>query len=281
MTKQTKPHLQTGLIVAAIVVAVIAAGLVLRNTFAPSIDAETPKEREEKSVIRRTRSAAQADNDRSRPSSAGTSRNTAATTRTAAGSSASANTVESKTQFFIDNWEGGAKRPDSYKQENVVQTPEGLTLAPPDPAAENGQPTLRKGVIESPPLQLEFPSNYMMPLWREKGAEDLGVRVEMAIGPDGNEWSQWFPLEPNGDEISPTFPDGTPNPNYGFIGGTGITNGTRLYGYAKYRVTLTSTNKDAAPVLQQFKIYYVDSTGADGVIADKVENPAPPPPTGQ
>lgn len=179
-------------------------------------------------------------------------------------------TVESSRQFYSDKWERFEKVPEGYQLEGVVHTEEGLTLAPADEnSTGTGEVVSRRGSVESPPLLLDFPSNFMMPLWRHKAPQETGIGVEMAVSPDGEQWSQWFPLEESGDEISPTYPDGSPNPNYGFVGGTGITNGTRLYSFAKYRVTLTSADRNAAPVLQEFKIYYVDSAGPDGVLADK------------
>lgn len=191
--------------------------------------------------------------------------------------------VESKRSFYADNFQNPNFSLDGYRVEGLVRTEQGLTLPPSQKkeGASGEEEEIRKGVIESPTIPLEFPSNFMMPLWRHMSNEGGNLTVEMTISPDGQEWSRWFPLEPNSDEIAPTYPDGRPNPNYGFQGGNGIANGTRLYPFAKYRVTMTSGEPEAAPVLQEFKIFHVDSTGQNGVLAEKAYSTAGHLPGGQ
>lgn len=168
--------------------------------------------------------------------------------------------------YRVDDFRDPKMDMTGYKLDGLEITSAGLTLA----AAPDGKKEgIRKGVLESPTLPLSFASNYMMPLWKAKTNEGSGLTVEMAISPDGQDWSSWFTLGPNADEISATYPDGRPNPNYGYQGGEGIANGTRLYSFARYRVTMTSGDATQDPFLEAFRVYYVDSTGPDGVLADQ------------
>jgi hypothetical protein len=89
----------------------------------------------------------------------------------------------------------------------------------------------------------------------------------VAASPDGENWTSWYPTTGAhmDGEISPTYPDGSPNPNYGFILGDTAFFGNGLYTYFKYSVTLYSETKEA-PVVSNFRLYYQDSTMGDGYL---------------
>ncbi|MGI8905195.1 MAG: hypothetical protein ACR2IE_01750 [Candidatus Sumerlaeaceae bacterium] len=168
---------------------------------------------------------------------------------------------------LFDDFRGFQKSLDGYKLEHLERTVDGLELADDDSASSPSEGGSRRGTLESPVIVLAQPSNAVQPIWRVKSVPDSGCMVEVALSADQEKWSQWYAIEPSGDDISPTYPDGRPNPNYGAISGSGIANGLELYPYARYRLTLTSTSK-ASPVLQEFRLTYVDTTEGLGKIAD-------------
>ncbi|MCX7625734.1 MAG: hypothetical protein N2Z21_05940 [Candidatus Sumerlaeaceae bacterium] len=156
--------------------------------------------------------------------------------------------------------------PPGYRLENVVLSPEGFTLPPPEPGKEN-QP--RMGVIESPPQMFDFFSNAVAPLWKENLPDGTDMFVEMSVSPDGIHWGPWQWVEIDEDsigQISPTYPDGRPNPNYGYTPGTMLAWGLTQWGYVRYRVRLYSEGP-ASPVLSAFRLFYQDSTLGEGRVA--------------
>lgn len=179
--------------------------------------------------------------------------------------------------YVIDDFRNFDKPLEGYKLENLERTVDGIALAKADPSTTSPDGTFRRGTIESPVLPLGHPSNAVQPIWRAEIPEEAGAIIEVALSADQQNWSEWYPIQPSGDEISPTYPDGRPNPNYGAISGGSIANGLDLYPYARYRVTLTS-NTDASPVLQEFKLTYLDSTDGQGKIPDpNAPKPTPAP----
>lgn len=156
--------------------------------------------------------------------------------------------------------------PPGYRLENVVLSPDGFTLPPPEPGKEN-QP--RMGVIESPPQMFDFFSNAVAPLWKENLPDGTDMFVEMSVSPDGIYWGPWQWVEIDEDsagQISPTYPDGRPNPNYGYTPGTMLAWGLTQWGYVRYRVRLYSEGP-ASPVLSAFRLFYQDSTLGEGRVA--------------
>lgn len=167
--------------------------------------------------------------------------------------------------YVIDDFRGFGKSLDGYTLEGLKRTEEGLTLDT-DEATSITAAGAVLGVLESPSLALGFPSNAVQPIWRAKTSEDGTIQVEISLSPDGENWSHWYPSEPTGDDISPTYPDGRPNPNYGAVSGGAIANGLRLLPYVRYRVTLTAYG-EKRPVLHEFKITHLDSTDGQGELA--------------
>ena len=156
--------------------------------------------------------------------------------------------------------------PAGFALQNVVLSPEGFTLAAPAPGKEN-EP--RTGIIESPPLMLDFFSNAVAPMWKENIPDGTDMFVEMSVSPDGVHWGpwQWIDIdEDSAGQISPTYPDGRPNPNYGYTPGTMLAWGLTQWGYVRYRVRLYSECA-ASPVLSGFRIFFQDSTLGEGRVA--------------
>ncbi len=156
--------------------------------------------------------------------------------------------------------------PPGYKLENVILTPEGFTLPPPEPGKEN-QP--RMGIVESAPHMFDFFSNAVAPLWKENLPDGTDMFVEMSVSPDGVHWGPWQWVEIDEDsagQISPFYPDGRPNPNYGYTPGTMLAWGLTQWGYVRYRVRLYSEGP-ASPVLSEFRLFYQDSTLGEGQVA--------------
>jgi hypothetical protein len=153
-----------------------------------------------------------------------------------------------------------------YKLDGVVQTADGITLPPPKDDED-----ARIGSIESPPITLEHASNMVVPIWRSDEVENGNLKIEVAVGTDDGQWSHWYPIDFNSDPVSPTYPDGSPNPNYGARPGTPVGFGFELYPYVKFRATLAATGAES-PLLRAMDIYHTDSTDGDGYAAS-----GPPP----
>jgi hypothetical protein len=152
-------------------------------------------------------------------------------------------------------------------------TPAGITLPPATP----GDKKPRMAMVESPTLPLNFPSNAVNPLWKENSPDGTEVLVEVALSPDGEKWTDWMPTTSGHyeGEMSPTYPDGRPNPNYGYTAGDMTFYGLKQFQYFRYAMTLYSEN-EASPVVSDFRLFYQDSTMGDGQIAQ----PGAPEPTG-
>ncbi len=182
---------------------------------------------------------------------------------------------------LIDDFRGYQKQLDGYKLDGVVQTNDGITLSKKDDdGSSESEDGYRRGVLESPVLPFNHPSNAVQPIWRvELPNSDTSFHVEVSLSADGDEWTEWNQVEPSGDDISPTYPDGRPNPNYGARAGNAMAHGLSLYPYMRYRVTLASTNETDTPLLQEFKVTYLDSTDGQGYLASEepevpeVQNP--------
>jgi hypothetical protein len=170
-----------------------------------------------------------------------------------------------ETAYLIEDFTDPNKKWDNYKMSNVVMTAEGITLAP----------GATEGVFESPPLPMAFPGNMVAPLWKQEVPQGAAVDVQMAISPDNQMWSDWYPLPDTGDDISPIYPDGTPNPNYGHVPGSYISTGLDLSAFTRYRFTLRTTGGETEYrkpdgtfadrlLLSRLRVYYLDSTLGEG-----------------
>lgn len=152
--------------------------------------------------------------------------------------------------------------PEGFVAGNIVATAEGLKLGD-APAGADGK---RRGTLDSPDLPADFPLNSFVPLWKEKLADGTKVSVEMSLSVDGVTWGPWMPYVADAEdteEISPTYPDGRPNPFYGYTAAMRTTFGEDLWGAFRYRFTLESANS-STPTLSSVRLYYQDSTMGEG-----------------
>jgi hypothetical protein len=156
--------------------------------------------------------------------------------------------------------------PAGYVLSGIRLTDQGFQLDPPKPG-EEGVP--RIGTLESPPFQLEFPSNAVSPLWKEDLPEGTTLFLEVAVSPDGENWSLWHPIEPDDDAgtIAEFYPDGRPNPNAGFTAGGLLFWGNRQWTFYRFRATLSS-EVPQSPTFSGFHLFYQDSTLGQGHLAE-------------
>lgn len=165
-------------------------------------------------------------------------------------------------EFLTHDFTMGSSALEGHDLQGLAVSAEGLHLA--DSATE--------GRLVSPAVELDFPSNAVAILWREQLAEESQLEVELSVSPDGRAWSDWQTVErlPSGhNEIQRVFPDGTPNPNFGFVPGHHHVWGLKQWNYVRYRVVLQRTTRRVdSPLLQAVRIYHQDSTLGQGYVAE-------------
>ena len=173
-----------------------------------------------------------------------------------------------ETTWMIEDFTDTNRNWDGYIMRNVQVTPNGLELVP----------GAKKGYFESPVLTTPIPANMVAPLWKQEVPQGACVNVEMAISGDGQNWSTWFPLPDTGDDISPLYPDGTPNPNYGHVPGAYISTGLDLAAFTRYRFTLATEGCDGQEYrlpdgtfantlrVTGLRVYIADSTLGQGTM---------------
>lgn len=151
--------------------------------------------------------------------------------------------------------------------DDVRLTDAGWTLAPP----KQGEEALpRSGMIESPVIPTDFPSNAITPFWKEVSPDGTEILIELAASPDGEHWTSWFPTtgaHMDGEILQFNEVTGEPNPNYGYTLGDMVFFGVRQFRYYKYTMLLYSETADS-PVLSDFTIYQQDSTLGDGHLVE-------------
>lgn len=187
--------------------------------------------------------------------------------------------------WLVADFRGLKEVPPGFQLDGVVLTPEGFQLAPPEPGKEN-EP--RTGFVEAPAQMLNFHSNAVALLWKEQVPDTkCDVFGEVAVSPDGKQWGPWQLVEIDDGSygnISEFFPDGTPNPSYGYTPGTVLVWGLNQYSHMRYRFRLYSEGPNS-PTLSAVRVFYQDSTLGQGRLADlnaPTPTPAPdatPPPS--
>ena len=166
--------------------------------------------------------------------------------------------------------------PNGYLLDGIELTKDGFKLKP---AAAGEEDSERKGMLVSAPELLNFPSNAISPLWKEKLPEGTDMFVEIQMSPDAENWGAWQWVTVDDDSVtqmSPTYPNGMPNPNYGYNPGGVFHWGDLQYNYVRYRFTLYSEVEDS-PALEGVRFFYQDSTLGDGRIAQPNEIPTEEP----
>lgn len=160
---------------------------------------------------------------------------------------------------YVQEFAGLDALPKGFVLEGLVLTDQGIELPPGDGP--------RQGTITSPDEITEFPGNSFAPLWRQKLADGTRIDVEFALSPDGIEWGPWTRVIADDEahtDIFPTYPDGSPNPFYGFQPGGLFNWGAERWEAFRYRMVLSSENS-ASPVLGAVRFFYQDSTLGEGV----------------
>lgn len=165
--------------------------------------------------------------------------------------------------FYTQHFKPG-ELPDGFQLHNVLLTERGLELAP----GKDGEP--RIGMVESPPMTFEFDSNAFAPMWIDDLPEGTSVLVEVAVSPDGENWGMWHQADIDHDsygQIAEFYPDGTPNPNYGYTPGGNFIWGNMTWKYFRYNVAFYSETSES-PAMSSFRGYYQDSTLGKGNLAE-------------
>lgn len=152
----------------------------------------------------------------------------------------------------------GSNAPLQYfaKLEGIEATPEGLKL--------KKSPTGRYepvGVVESQPIPTEIPINSVGVHWAQELPESTKVQVETSTSSDGVNWTAWEQVMPDDDsQVEPFFPDGRANPSYGDTIGALQFRSDNRGTFVRYRMTMTTHNPEATPVLGRVALTYMDSS---------------------
>lgn len=172
------------------------------------------------------------------------------------------------TVTFRHDFTSGRIDPSMFtKLENVESTAEGFRLA----KAADGSHTI-VGVLQSVPIPTEIPANAVGVHWRETVPEGTEIKVEVSSSSNGGNWTEWQTVEVDDDsEVSPVFPDGRPNPNFGDTIGTLISRTDNRAAFYRYRVTLSTEQGDKSPTLQRVALTYQDSTDEHSSIQPEKE----------
>lgn len=157
--------------------------------------------------------------------------------------------------YLVEDFRDTEKNWSQYKMKGTAITPEGIKL-------QDGQ---TEGDFESPCTALKLPSNMVAFLWKETLPDGTVVKPEIRLSHDCQSWSPWYPIESTGNDINPLYPDGSPNPNYGYVPGSYVSLGLDLVPFIQYRLKLMRTDlSKGSPVVPGARFYHLDSTLGDG-----------------
>lgn len=129
------------------------------------------------------------------------------------------------------------------------------------------------GMIESPAIALDFPSNAISSGWKEVSPTGTEVLIELAASPDGENWTSWYPTtgaHMDGEIKEFNEVTGEVNPNYGYTLGDMVFFGLGQYQYYKYSIMLYSETNES-PTVSDFFIFQQDTTMGDGEIVEYSE----------
>lgn len=155
------------------------------------------------------------------------------------------------------------KFPPGFIANGVMLTEMGLQLVP----------GASEGTLISAAERFDFPTNAVGPMWMENIPPGTDIMVEVQVSPDGEIWGPWQYVTIDTDSYGTTaqyYPDGRPNPNYGYSPGGLLAWGDMQFGYMKYKITLYSENEDT-PTIASWRAHYQDSTMGEGHIATVAE----------
>jgi hypothetical protein len=173
-----------------------------------------------------------------------------------------------QTAYLVEDFRDTKRDWSKFKMKNVTVSAEGIKLA-------DGQ---TEGSFESPCTALKLPSNMVALLWKQTLPDGTVVKPEMSLSIDCQSWSPWYPVENMGDDINPLYPNGDPNPNYGYVPGTYVSLGLSMVPFMRYRFTLVRADlSKPSPIVPIARFYHLDSTLGQGEMA-KDYPPGPPTP---
>lgn len=167
--------------------------------------------------------------------------------------------------FYVRDFMNSWKLPAGFIADGIMATPEGLQLVP----LAEGETGLRQGTLISAAEMFDFPSNALAPLWKENVPAGTDIMVEMQVSPNGEDWGAWQYIGIDNDshgQIASHYPNGKPNPNYGYTPGGLLVWGDMQFNHMRYRITMFSENEDT-PTIEGFRGFYQDSTMGEGRVA--------------
>ncbi|HLE02726.1 MAG TPA: hypothetical protein VI877_04455, partial [Dehalococcoidia bacterium] len=103
------------------------------------------------------------------------------------------------------------------------------------------------GTYLSPVYQADFPFNAVGLAWTAETPPGSRIELEVRASPDGQDWSEWFEVEPLDGFSSET---GEHRSQLIVAGGN----------FLQYRATLYAEAEELVPVLSGVKITYIDSS---------------------
>jgi len=172
--------------------------------------------------------------------------------------------------YLVEDFRDTARDWSKFKLAGTKITPEGIVL-------EDAQ---TEGSFESPCTALKLPSNMVALLWKETLPDGTVVKPEMQLSYDCQNWSAWYPIESTGDDINPLYPNGDPNPNYGYVPGSYVSLGLDLCPFIRYRFNLARGDlSKQSPTVPGARFYHLDSTLGEGKTITDVKTFPPGPMT--
>jgi hypothetical protein len=170
--------------------------------------------------------------------------------------------------YLIEDFRDTKRDWSKFKMNHVKLSSEGISL-------EDGQ---TEGSFESPCTALKLPSNMVALLWKQTLPDGTVVKPEMSLSSDCQTWSAWYPIESTGDDINPLYPDGSPNPNYGYVPGSYVSLGLSMVPFVRYRFNLVRADlSKPSPIVPIARFYHLDSTLGQGAMAKDSDFPPGPP----
>lgn len=170
--------------------------------------------------------------------------------------------------LWVEDFRSG-ELPPGYALHGARLTERGFELEPAE-SGEKGQ--IRIGMVESPALELDFPSNTVGMAWLANLPEGTSALVEISVSPDGKNWDMWHATGVEHDTHS-LYPEGSATPEIGQTPGRlFMTWGDQLWSHWRYRISLYAEEGES-PVISSIENAYQDTTGREGR-AGEIKGPA-------
>ncbi len=163
--------------------------------------------------------------------------------------------------FLVVDFQTRSGPIEAERIEGLVLSSRGLELAPAPASASRSR---RIGRFVSAPIPLDFAANAISPLYRAEIPEGADLSLEISLSQDGIDFSRWFDAAIDADsvgQIQPFYPDGRPNPNYGYMPCGILSADLERWKFVRYRISLSSTSTSAeSPALSVLRFFYQDTT---------------------